>query len=253
MEKYEHIREFEIKYCETDFKDELKLSSALSYFEEVAGSSADELGFGYQDLKPKGITFMLSAFCCEFYEPVLQGDQVAIKTWPLPPSYVILGREYEIWSKGRTRKLCSATSRWCLVELATGKVLQAKVMGSQDYSTYNTERALDWTNWKIAPFALNEGVLKYSMTVANSDYDHNLHVNNTRYADYCLNCFSVAELSVKTLKRFQISFCKQCKEGDELRFYRKDDGNDEYTVCGLNQFGEMVVLTRFAFMERAKV
>ena len=55
MLKYTHDREFRIKYCETDFKDELKLSSVLAYFEEVAGSSADELGFGYQDLKPREI------------------------------------------------------------------------------------------------------------------------------------------------------------------------------------------------------
>lgn len=40
------------------------------------------------------------------------------------------------------------------------------------------------------------------MTVANSEYDHNMHVNNTRYADYCFNCFSVAELKEKKLKGF---------------------------------------------------
>ena len=247
MQKYEHVKEFEIKYCETDFKDEIKLSSVLACFEEVAGSSADELGFGYQDLKPRKISFVLSGLCCEFYEPIMQGDKVAFKTWPLPPSYVAFGREYEVWSKDRKRKLCSATSRWCLLDLNNGKLLQSKEIFGQDYSTYNTDRALDFKNWKITAFDLNDGELRYSMTVANSEYDHNLHVNNTRYADYCLNCFSVAELKEKTLKRFQISYCKQCKEGDELRFYRKETADGEYTVCGVNQFNETVVLTKFSF------
>ena len=253
MEKYEHVKKFEIKYCEADFKDELKISSTLSFLEETAGSSADELGFGYQSLKPKNITFMLSALCCEFYEPIMQGDNIAVKTWPLPASYVIFGREYEIWSQDFEKKFCSATSRWCLVDLTTGRLLQSKELGGQDYSTYNTDRALDWKNWKIAPFNFSDGDLKYSLTIANSEYDHNMHVNNARYADYCLNCFSISELKEKTLKRFQISYCKQCKEGDELRFYRKDDDKGDSTVCGVNQNGEIVVLTKFLFVDRSQI
>ena len=45
MELYEHIKTFDVKYCDTDFKDELKPSAVLAYLEEVACSSADELGF----------------------------------------------------------------------------------------------------------------------------------------------------------------------------------------------------------------
>ena len=247
MQKYEHVKEFEIKYCETDFKDELKLSSVLSYFEEVAGSSADELGFCYKHLKPKNITFMLSGICCEFYQPVKQGDRVAFKTWPLPPSYVVFGREYEILSPITNVKFCAATSRWCLIDLASGKILQSKTIGEQDYSTYNTSRALEWNSWKIPQFAMEDGELRYSMTVANSEYDHNMHVNNTRYADYCLNCFSVDELKNSFLKRFQISYCKQCREGDCLRFYRKKNDGGCYIVCGFNQNDEMVVQSRFFF------
>jgi acyl-CoA thioesterase FadM len=249
MLKYTHDREFRIKYCETDFKDELKLSSVLAYFEEVAGSSADELGFGYQDLKPREISFMLSGICCEFYAPIMQGEDVTFRTWPLPPSYVVFGREYEAFSKANGMKLCSATSRWCLVDLNSGKVLQSKEVGGQDYSTYNLDRALEWNNWKIPVFDVNDDELRYSMTVANSEYDHNLHVNNTHYADYCLNCFSVSELRKKRLRRFQISFSKQCKEGDELRFYRKECEKGEYIVRGVNQLNETVVLTRFNFEE----
>ena len=53
MKLYEYIEDFKVKCNESDFKDELKISSALSYFEEVASGSASELGFGYEYLKPK--------------------------------------------------------------------------------------------------------------------------------------------------------------------------------------------------------
>ena len=251
MNVYEHKKDFQIKYCETDFKDELKLSATLAYFEEVAGSSADELGFGYHFLKPNGYAFMVSGVCVEFYEKMEQGDIVKVCTWPNPPSYAVFGREYEIRSTDERRTLCKGTSRWCLVNLSDGKILPSKTIENQDYSTYNTSRALDWKQWKIAPFPLDEGELRFSLVIANSEYDHNYHVNNTRYADYALNCFSIAELSKLSLKRFQISYHKQCKEGDALRFYRKETERGHYVVLGVNQNQEIVVSTEFVFGDNA--
>ena len=60
MELYEHINQFKIKFCDVDFKDEIKLSALLSYLEEVSCSSADELGFGYEYIKGRN-----SAFFCD--------------------------------------------------------------------------------------------------------------------------------------------------------------------------------------------
>ena len=246
MKAYEHIQQFQVKYCEADFKDELKISAALSYMEEVACSSADELGFGYAYVKPKGYAFMVTNICCAFIRPVALGEAVTVKTWPLPPSYVVFGREYQFFSASG-ENLINASSRWCLVDMKTGKLLQSKAIDNQDYSTYNTKKVLDGVNWKIPAFKAEEGELRFTMAVANSEYDHNMHVNNTRYADYLFNCFTVAELAEKKLSRFSISYIKQCKEGETLRFYRKEDTDGSYLTQGINEMGEIVVQARIAF------
>lgn len=248
MKPYEHIKEFSIKYCDADFKDEIKPSVVLSLMEEVACSSADELGFGYTYIKPRGYAFMVSNICCEFLRPVLLGDRVKVKTWPLPPSHVIFGREYQFLSKeGET--LINASSRWCLIDMASGKLVQSKVIENQDYSTYNTAKTIENVKWKIPTFKQEEAELKFQLTIANSEYDHNMHVNNTRYADYCFNCFSVAELAEKKLRSFSISYVKQCREGETLRFYRKLDEDGAYLVHGFNEKGEIVVQSRIYFEE----
>ncbi|MBQ8229893.1 MAG: hypothetical protein IJZ32_04290 [Clostridia bacterium] len=248
MKPYEHIQEFSIKYCDADFKDEIKPSVVLSLMEEVACASADELGFGYAFIKPRGYAFMVSNIYCEFLRPVRLGERVKVKTWPLPPSHVIFGREYRFVSQ-EDETLINASSRWCLVDMASGKLVQSKVIENQDYSTYNTARAIEDVKWKIPAFKPQEAELKFQMTVANSEYDHNMHVNNTRYADYCFNCFSIAELSEKKLKSFGISYVKQCREGGILRFYRKPDENGGYLVHGFNENGETVVQSRICFEE----
>ena len=247
MEKYEHIQQFQVKYCEADFKDELKISSALAYMEEVACSSADELGFGYQYVKPRGYAFMVTNLCCEFISPIALGSFITVKTWPTPPSYVVFGREYQFLND-KDEILLNASSRWCLIDVHSGKLLQSKMIEGQDYSTYNTSKALEVTAWKIPTFSLDEGELRFTITIANSEYDHNMHVNNTRYADYLLNCFTVAELAEKRLSRFAISYLKQCKEGEILRFYRKSEGDGNYLTQGFNEKNEIVVQARVEFV-----
>ncbi len=247
MNIYEHKKEFFAKYCEVDFKDELKVSTMLSYMEEVACSSADELGFGYAYVKPKGYAFMVSNLALECIEPVPLGELVTVKTWPTPPTHVVFGREYQFLSP--TGKVyLNATSRWCLIDMSTGKLLQSKVLTEQDYSTYNPTRVLEGVQWKIPTFSKEEGEEKFRLRIANSEYDHNMHVNNTRYADYCMNCFSVEELMQKRLKSFTISYIKQCKEGETLSFYRKEY-EDGYLVQGMNEQEERVVAARIQFVK----
>ena len=244
--KYEYIKNFEVKYCETDFKDELKLSTVLSYMEEVACLSADELGFGYEYIKSKGHAFVVSNIHCEFVSPIKLGERVRVSTWPTPPSYVIFGREYRFWAENTIR--INASSRWCLLDVETGKILQSKVIDNQDYSTYNTDKVMENVQWKIPTFQIDQAELRYSFKVASADYDHNMHVNNTHYADYCINCFSVAELAEKTLKSFSITYVKQCYEGETLRFYRKNE-KETYFVQGVNEKDEIVMQAKLVFAE----
>ena len=104
--------------------------------------------------------------------------------------------------------------------------------------------------WKIPQFLKEEGELKFTLTIANSEYDHNMHVNNTKYADYCFNCFTVNELAKKKLKRFSISYVKQCKEGDTLHFYLKAaEDKGLYYIQGYNHLEELVVQSSILFEE----
>lgn len=248
MKKYEHIQRFTVKYCDADFKDELKVSALLAYLEEVACSSADELGFGYAYVKPRGYAFMVSNLCCEFFTPVNLGETITLKTWPTPPTHVVFGREYQVLSEKEEVKI-NASSRWCLIDMNSGKLLPSKVIDNQDYTTYNTTKLMENICWKIPAFSVGAEPCKFTLTIANSEYDHNMHVNNTRYADYCFNCFSVQELSERKLKKFMISYVKQCKEGEALRFYREKGEDGGYLVQGVNGQNETVVQAYILFGE----
>ena len=132
MKIYEHKQDFTVKYCDADFKDEIKPSVALALMEEVACASADEHGFGYAFVKPRGYAFMVTNIHLQFFRPIRLGERIGVKTWPTPPTRVIFGREYQFEGE-EGEILLNATSRWCLIDMQAGKVLPSKAVDNQDY------------------------------------------------------------------------------------------------------------------------
>lgn len=250
MARYICKENYKTDFCDADFKDELKVSALLSRFESVASKSAEELGFGYEYLKAHGYAFFLAEIRCELFRAVPLYETLTVCTWPTPPSYVVFGREFEGYGENG-EKILAATSRWCAVEFAAGKLLTPKAFPEQDYKNAEIYSAYlsDAPQGKTAKISREEGEKKFEIAIANSEYDHNMHVNNTRYADYCLNCFSVAELTQKSVRSFSIAYVKQCKEGEILGFYRKDEA-EKSIVCGFNERGENVVRAEFTFAPR---
>ena len=114
---YRNIRDYEIRYTDVDFKDELKLSSLMSMLEESACCSADELGFGYDDISPRGIGFILANWYIEVARPIKLGERLTVHTWPMKPKTTIFFREFEVYSG--EEKACAATTRRCMVDIKT--------------------------------------------------------------------------------------------------------------------------------------
>lgn len=245
MEKYTYNQDFLIKYCDADFKEEMKISTALAYLEEVACASAEELGFGYQYIKEKNCAFIITNTSCEFLRPIRIGEIVKTQTWPLKPTFATFERQYRFIDE-QGLPTVNAVSRWCLLDKQTGKILPSKTIDNQDYSTYNTDKVLNAT-WKIPTFETTGETPRFTIKIGYSEYDHNMHVNNTRYADYCMNVFSIEELQDKRVAGFSIAYVRQCKEKETLRFFRKETDLGEFLVQGKNEREETVVLAKISF------
>lgn len=219
---YRNIRDYALRYTDVDAYDNIKLSSVFTFLEESACASADELGFGYEPLKERGLGFVLVNCYIEFKRAIRFGEKLTVHTWPIRPKHLIFFRDYEIYSG--SEKVASGTARWCMIDVNTYSMMPASVFFGDDIE-YNTERSMQFANWKIP--AATDAVYKYTRTVGYSDYDHYFHLHNTRYLELLMDVYSVDEMKGKTIKSAQITYCKQCKEGEKLDFYlAHDDGYD---------------------------
>lgn len=218
MAPYAHKKQYELRYSDFDFKDELRLSSLLAVVQESACMSADELGFGYDALKPKNFGFIIVNTYCEFRRPVRLGEAIAVETWPLPPRHVIFERDYRVTADGEEAAVIA--SRWCLVDLQNFALLTPEKLGSvHAQCPYRNEKSVVPPAWKIPRTEHARAV--YEMCVKTSHCDHYYHANNAQYADFFSNCFTVREFS-RPIASFQIAYIKQAKEGQKLVFWRED-------------------------------
>lgn len=216
---YRNIHKYEIRYTDVDVYDNLKPSSLLSFLEESACFSADELGFGYNVISKKDLGFIVANWYLEFVRPVKLGEALEVHTWPLRPKYMIFLRDYELYSSGE--KIGAGTSRWCMVDMKTFSMSPISAFFDEHFfDNYNTERSIAFNSWKIP--AADKAAKIFSRKIALSDYDHYFHVNNTKYADFMLDAFTLEELKGKFIKRMQVTYVKQCKLGEVLDIYRQD-------------------------------
>lgn len=218
---YCHKKQYEIRYTDVDYSDNLKLSSLLSLMEESACLSAEELGFGYPVLQPKKIGFVIVNWYIDLFCPIKLGDLLTVHTWPIKPKKLIVLRDFELYVG--EEKVGVATSRWCLVDLKNYSMLPSALAFSTGLQ-YNDFRSVETANFRIPEIVSGEKC--YSKVASYSDYDHNDHVNNTKYADFLLDAFSVEELKNKSVASARITYAKQSKFGETLDIYRQrqDDG-----------------------------
>ena len=218
MGGYAFEKNFPVLYGDCDHKDEVRPSSLLSFAQEVAGQSADELGFGYKDTIGDRCGFFIATTCCEIFSPIRVGDILHFSSWPLTPRHGIFERDYEVTRAGE--RVAALASRWCLVDLDTQKILPPERLKAHATCPYRDDRVIlpDCSLPKLR----GEGEEVYSIKTRLSHYDHFRHVNNTKYADFFMDCFSEEELEEKRVKSFRISYAKQVKAGNEMTFFRKD-------------------------------
>lgn len=215
---YRNIHEYELRYTDFDAWDNLKLSSLLSVLEESACFSADELGFGYNVIKPLDIGFILANWYIEFIREVKLGEKLTVHTWPVKPKNTIFLRDFELYVNGE--KVGVASSRWCMIDTKSFNILPVSTFfKKEDLETYNTERSVQFSSWKIPK--ITDGAECGKRKIALSDYDHYNHMNNTKYADVFIDAFDYDELKGKKFKSFQITYSKQCKCGDTVCLTRK--------------------------------
>ena len=232
-----------VRSYETDFRQEIRPSSVLGLFQEIAGDHSQAMGLGFQKLGEQGRFWVLSKIYVEVDRKPASGEKVSVRTWPHRPNKAIYERSFTVCDESGQR-LIGAESRWCILE-KSGRIVPCSRI-EQPEIDFLEENCLEDIDWRI-PRVVRASAPDFALIVANSEYDLNHHVNNIKYADYIFNCFTVAELEAQRLASFQLHYVKQAFEGDRLEFFRSETEPGLFSIEGVRYGVETVVLAQVRF------
>lgn len=224
MEKKELVTRLmhDVKSFECGPDSFLRINNLLLLFQEAAYLSAENLGFGYNSLKLKNMTWVLSGLKIEFKECPKWTDKILLSTWPSGYNRLHGFRDFMIESH-KGERLINATSEWLAIDVESRRPININdfEITLPDYG----ERALDEKLGRLNSKRFAEGKKIYEVKVPYSAIDENGHVNNAEYVKWSLDGLREAEIELGNISTIQISFISEVfeKQNCEIYFLKNED------------------------------
>ena len=207
MSKYSY--EYEIKYQEVDDKKRLRLFNLENYLLEVAGTVADELGFGILALHPRGLTWILTRMSVEMYELPTHCEKVRFETWIESNAHMLSTRDYRIWSGDRLIGQCKSV--WAVLDLEKREIVN--VFDDPIFEGCIDGEVLDIQRVRMTTIPEPTGIVPHA--IVYSDLDYNRHCNSCRYLQAMTDAY-LPDYYGKTV-RLDINYSKEVTLGDDLQ------------------------------------
>jgi medium-chain acyl-[acyl-carrier-protein] hydrolase len=202
---------FEVKSYDVDFKQNLKPSALMEFFQEVASNHAVDLGGGYEALMDRGLFWALSRLNVEITRMPHWGELIKIETWPCGNEGLFFRRDFVVYDQDQ-HIIVRGVSGWLLVAVSTLRPQRPSQLGI-DLPTNKGKKSLDHFPERITTQTTQ---VAFRKTVAYNEIDQNLHVNNTRYLDWATDCFQQQHYQDYKLSEFTLEFLAETHWGDEI-------------------------------------
>ncbi len=219
--------EFPVAFRDVDFTRQLKLSALFGYFQELAGAHAEKLGFGIKALQEKhGVSWMLVRMRVDIIRNPVPHDIITIRTWPLEPGRIEFSRDFLVTDQAG-EVIARAVSTWVIFDTRSRKLVKAGAVDIR-YPETVKHRAMNTSPSRVRP----EGELAavYQKTIAYSDIDVNGHLNNSRYIDFIMDCFTIEQHESYKVSQIEINYVTEALPGQTIQLCREKAVSDQDSI-----------------------
>ncbi len=203
--------EYEIKYQEVDGQKRLRLFNLENYLLEIAGTVADELGFGIATLHPIGLTWILTRLSVEMYELPTHCQKVRFETWIESNAHMLSTRDFRIYSGDRLIGQCKSV--WAVLDLKKREIVN--IFDDPMFEGCVDGEVIEMSRIRMTTIPEPTGCAKHK--IVYSDIDYNGHCNSCRYLQAMTDAYLPAYYGKKV--RLDINYSKEAMMGDELQTY----------------------------------
>ena len=201
--------EYEIKYQEVDGEKKLRLFNLENYLLEVAGTVADELGFGIAALHPRGLTWILTRLSVEMYKLPTHCEKVRFETWIESNAHMLSTRNFRIYSGDKLIGQCKSV--WAVLDLAKREIVN--IFDDPMFANCVDGEVIDMPRIRMTTIPEPTGIVPHK--VVYSDIDYNGHCNSCRYLQAMTDAYLPDYYGKKV--RLDINYQKEAMLGEELQ------------------------------------
>jgi len=221
-----------VQVSDVDFSRKLKLSTMFVYFQDMATEHAERLGVGRDILQKDNLIWVLTSSRADIERYPVWNENIFIETWPLQPDKVNFERDFLVYDENNNI-IARAVTNWVIIDISSRKLKRSKVINAE-FPDAGRERSIDCTLGRIN--ANGDMTEAYRKTVGYSDIDMNEHLNNSKYLDYIMDCFSVEDHKNYFTKSIEVNYIHEALPGETIILKKgidDEDGNTVY-VEGIN-------------------
>ena len=243
-------KEYVVGLSDVDFTKTLKVGTLFGYFQDVASLAVENLGIGINTLEEKfSVAWVLIKIRVDIERLPVWNEKIILETWPQTPKRLEFNRDYMV-RDADGNVLARAVSTWVIIDIKTRELQQTELI-AVDYPEFITERALDCRLGKLKPYGRLE--VAYKKIIGYSDVDFYGHLNNSKYIDYIMDCFTVEQHRKYRVGSIEIDYINEALPGDTLALYRDISAldSDMIYIEGVNEKdGNAAFKTRVRICER---
>lgn len=207
--KLELDRKYYLRFSDFDKFSNIKPSSVLDIFQDIASAHAELLGIGFNALDSKNLLWVVARTKFETVKNPEKYSEINIRTWPLSPKGLVCRREYLMTDKDGS-VLIKGSSDWLVIDKSTRKPVRPDGIYPKN-SEFKTDCMTEERLRRIKPAESFDRT--FEMTPAFSYADVNGHVNNIKYADMAFDALNPEN---SRLKAFQIDYHNEIKPYEKL-------------------------------------
>jgi len=235
-------REFTISSYDLNPKGQARVTSMANFFQEVAYHHASELGLGYDDMKSRKTTWVLSRMRIHMKRYPVWNDTIKLETWPSGAERLFALRDFRVLdSKGEV--IGMASTAWLILDIDSHRLIRPKEMMEQFKMIVHDEQMFEAPLDKIA--VPGEIRLLKQHDVVFSDLDIVGHVNNVRYMEWCIDAVTTAENADREIRELEINFNHEALLGDRILISGSENaGDDTYFSAIRERDGQEMITAR---------
>ena len=201
---------FTLTDMDVDCFGRMKLSTLLTYAQEVAGKHSALLGADYDSLVEMRLFWAVSRHKALITRLPLLGETITLETWPMPTTRVAYPRSMVAYD-AQGSELFRIISLWVLMDM------ESRAMVLPGKSGVEVNGTLTGSELSV-PHSLIPKTMANTMqrTVTFTCLDRNGHMNNTRYLDWVEDLLPSAFHKEHTPKELVICYANEAREGQLL-------------------------------------